>query len=356
MDWTNFEQFKNFKFLDFLGGILDTADIIPKTDPITKTVLMEPAHPSTVGAANFSGYFKTNRIDWSTKRDISQPNEVSSFDDLERDYMFRFREDNADGGVQVHAKRYFIEPGSGKFRFSSRFKEGEQTFDNRFFSPVVHLRMTQWSTLGGGLGITPQIVAIVPERIADTSSAESENSFAPKLCYYKGYLLAAAGAGVFRMNGHTYAGYPYMFAVNYQQAGGEDDIVLTYNDQKINGVVAPGLLRRFYLQRLAIQDNGVKYKPWMRLNNNDVTNWMHRERIIINRNLYLLTNIEKWDPVRPTSALCTFWKYTPVEQKHRDQVYPSFASVMGSISPVPAPDLAYQQMFILPSDLPTYGS
>lgn len=357
VDWTNFEQFKKYKFLDFLRGVIDVPDLTIKSDPISKVVVMEPTHPCNVGAIAFSGYFKTQRLDWTAKKDLSQVAEVVSFDDLERDYMFQMKDDTQDGGVQVLGKRYTITPGSGKFRFGSRFKEGKQSFENRFFSPVVHLKMTQWSDLPGGQSITPQIIAIVPESLSDTSSSEAENDFQPKICFYKGYIMGntTGGVGVFRMNGNNYPGYPYMFAVNYQP-GGENDMILTYNDQRIGNVVAPGLLRRFFLQRLAIQDNGVKSRPWMHLNNNDVTNWMHRERIIMGSNQYLLTNIDRWDPLKPLSTQCTFWKFIPVEQKHRNQVYPSAMSVAGTINPVPAPDIAYQQMFILPSDLPTYGS
>jgi len=359
VDWKNFEQFKDYKFLDLLRGTLDCFDLIPATDPIAKIVKFEPAHGYSLAGASNPGYFSTNRLDWTAKLDVSQLAEVVSFNDRERDYLFQMKEDASDGGVTVLDKRFGNNTSAAKYRFSNRFKEGVDTFENRFFSPVAHYKMTQWSTLtaaGGGLsfGIVPQIVAIVAENISSTSSNESEMVFQPKLCYYEGFIDNQSGTnkrGIFKFNGHVYPNYPYMFATDYF-AGGENKIVLTYNDQRIGNVVAPGLLRRFFLPRLAIMDNGVRYKPFMMLNNNDVRNWEHRERIIIGNSLYLLTNIDRYDPITRLSVQCLFWKWVPVEQKHADAVYPSNASVLGTLNPVPSPDISYQPMFILSTDLP----
>lgn len=357
VDWSNFNQFKDYKFLDFLRGILDTFDLVPKTDALTKTVTIEPSYGGQVGNTTFAGYFLPQRRDWSAKLDLSQPNEVASYTDPVRDYLFQMQEDNQDGGAQILQKRYNRQVGVAKFRFSSRFKEGKQTFENRFFSPVMHLRKTEWTNLPGGYGRTPQIIAIVPEKISDTSSSEQEPAFSPKLAYYKGYIQStqASGVGVFRMNGYTYSGYPYMFAVNYQP-GGENDIALTYNDQLINGQVVAGLLRRFFLQRLAIQDNGVIYRPWLLLNARDVTDPLQRTRISIRGTQYVLTNIDRWDPLRPVSCQASMWKFVPVELKHRLQVYPSDGSVRGQLNPVPSVDLGYQPDIIFNSDLPKIGT
>ncbi len=359
VNWQNFEQFKNYKFLDLLRGTLDAFDLIPATDPATKIVKFEPAHPYSIGGTSFTGYFKTDRLQWTDKLDVSQKAEVINFNDRERDYVFQMKGDASDGGVNILDKRFNVNSSAAKYRFSSRFKEGVETFENRFFSPVVHYKMTQWQNLvaaGGGssFGIVPQIVAIITENISNTSSNEDEQIFEPKLCYYEGFLDNQAGTnkrGIFQFNGHVYPNYPYMFAVDYF-AGGENKMVLTYNDQNINGVVAPGLMRRFFLPRLAIMDNGIRYKPFMILNNNDVRNWEHRERIIIGNSLYLLTNIDRYDPITKISTQCTFWKWVPVEQKNADAVFPSNASTLGTITPVPAPDLAYHQLFILSTDLP----
>jgi hypothetical protein len=125
---------------------------------------------------------------------------------------------------------------------------------------------------------------MVPENISNTSASEAENTFAPKIGYYKGNI---SGVGGWRF-GTVEEGYgplttfPYLFSVNYKD-GGENDPILSYSDEKIKSgsgfVIGKGLLRRYYWSRLAIMRNGQWYNCWFRLKNTDVANQLHREYI-----------------------------------------------------------------------------
>lgn len=357
VDLKIYDKFKAFKFLDLLRGLCDTFDLVPQTDSVEKVLYLEPAYPyiwdDTTGMQR-DGYFKQDRLDWTAKQDLLQKSVVTSFSEIEREQIFKFKDDTNDGGVQKYKGRYNVEAGSAKYIFPARFKTGKKDVANRFFSPVVHYRVQQWRSL---TGVAPQLMVLVPENIANTSADEAESQLQPKLAYYKGLMPRAQYGGWYWQPDpatsavDTTKDLPYMFAVNYGH-GGEADPVLAYNDQNINGTLVRGLLRRFFLPRLAVMDYGKRLQAWLRLNNNDVTNWLHREAIVLDGADYYLTGIDKFKPLLPVSTQCTFWKYSPVTAANVAACFPSQNSVLNNPASLPAGDMLYQPLLLLNTDIP----
>jgi hypothetical protein len=182
------------------------------------------------------------------------------------------------------------------------------------------------------------------------------------MAYYKGNVTGAGG-WVWQSDPdnastqETRMSLPYMFAVNYQ-AGGQNDPVLTYNDQRIgevigaSGVRAHGLLRRFFLQRLAIMRHGRLYRTWMKLDMNDVTNWLHREAIIIGGKRYFIIGIEKYQPLKDDTTSVILWQWDPISQKDNAACFPSNDSVLSTDATLSSSDLKYAKQIILTTDLP----
>jgi hypothetical protein len=223
--------------------------------------------------------------------------------------------------------------------------------ENRFFSPVVHYNVQQWKDIGS-TGDAPQMICMIPENISNTSRDEAQNTFNPKLAWYKGQVN---GYGwVFNRIRQT--SFPYMFAVNYK-AGGENDPILSYSDEKLltgptyllndDGVViltdsgdpiiidrggvyvaGPGLLRRFYLQRMAIMRNGQYYTTFFRLKNKEVANILHREHVICQGQRFELVEIKNYDPVTDRATQCELRKWSPITLKDMSSVYPSAGNVV----------------------------
>lgn len=349
VNWHQYEKFKSYAWLDLLRGVLDAFNITPQTDSITKTVYFEPAYPYSLAGGPLDGHFTSKRIDWSKKLDISKENKIELFSDADQNFTMKFKDDTNDGGFNNYKNRIGVEPGKAKYVFPDRFKTGEDNpYENRFFSPVLHYNAVQWQNLTGA---TPQLIALIPENVSNTSSDSGEEAaFAPKLAWYKG-LCDRNVYGGWSFEGDNTHDLPYMFAVNYK-AGGENDPVLTYCDQNINNVVAPGLMRKFFLQRLAIMRNGQLYSPNIFLNNNDVTNWLHREQIIINNGSYLLINIDKYMPLLSESTQCQMWKFWPVEQTDLDHCYPSQNTVHFIPASVTGNDIKYSPLILINTDIP----
>ena len=122
-----------------------------------------------------------------------------------------------------------------------------------------------------------------------------------------------------------------MFAVNYND-GGENDPIISYTDEKIgrNGVytIGRGLLKRFFWQRLAMMNDGRILTTNIMLTQNDIANWYHRERIVMNGEKFELINIKGYSPLKNDTTQCILRKWTPISQWESLHTYPSENSIL----------------------------
>lgn len=326
------------KFLDLLRGLVDCFNLNFQTDPVKKIVLIEPSHEYSLNndlTKKQGGYFNKNVIDWTKKEDISIESDLEIYDNNERQFTFKFKDDGNDGALKIVQDRFKIQLASGKFIFDERFKAQKKEYTNRYFSAAMHYIVSDFESV---TGIPPQMICLVPENISNTSSPESENTFNPKLAYYKG-LVTGAGGWIF--DGQKMGNYPYMFAVNYKP-GGENDPIFSYTDEKIgndpNFVIGPGLIKRFFLQRLIIMNNGQWLTSSFRINNNDIVNWFHRENIIIDGERFELIAIKQYSPLKNESTKCTLRKWVPIKEDDLSRIYPSEQSILTEAIEIPEAD------------------
>lgn len=347
IQFDSYNSLKKIKFLDLLRGIIDCFNISVATDNVNKVVLMEPCHGSHVNGKFFNG----QTLDWNDKQDLNKESTLELFSDYEKEVYFRFKNDNNDGIFKLIQDRNQNQLGSGKYVFPDRFKAGKKEFENRFFSAVMHYEADQFKDI---TGISPQFVVIVPENISNTSRSEAQNTFAPKLCWYKGNV---AGVGGWKFDGDIKTTLPFMFAVNYKQ-GGHIDPIFSYSDEKIGTIIGSevlgvGLLKRFFWQRLAIMRNGQYYNTYLNLNNNDATKFAHREYKIIKGQKWELVQINDFKPLLPQSTKCFLRKWAPVSQEDFIFTYPSNDSVINDSLNGSSYDIKYAQLKCLANDIPT---
>ncbi|GEN74083.1 hypothetical protein CLA01_41550 [Chryseobacterium lathyri] len=325
---------QKYKFLDFLRGEVDLFNLSFQTDPVNKIVLIEPTHEFSESndlSQKKGGYFNGDYIDWSDKEDIAKESFVEIYNNNAREFVFKFKDDSNDGALKIVQDRYKITLASGKYLFSERFKAEKKEYENRFYSPTMHYNVDEFADVTGE---TPQMICLVPENISNTSSSESQNVFSPKSAYYKGLV---SGVGGWRMKDNdgsiiTYNNYPFLFAVNYKD-GGENDPILSYSDEKIGSstgtkVIGRGLIKRFFWQRLAIMNDGRQLNTFIKLNNKDVTNWFHRERINLHGELFELIKIDGYKALKGVSTSCLLRKWVPITEKESKNTYPSEKSIL----------------------------
>jgi hypothetical protein len=341
-----FESFKKYKFLDCLRGVIDAFNLSVTTDNVNKVVYLEPTHFNKYS----KGFFKDDFIDWTGKQDLGKKSTLELFSDYDREVVFKFKNDTNDGILKLIQDRHQNELASGKYVFPDRFKAGKKEFENRFFSPVMHYDAEQFKQIDG---MAPQLVVIVPENISNTSRSESQNTFSPKLCFYKGIV---SGQGGWRFDGDDLTDYPFMFAVNYK-TGGIYDPILSYSDERIGAPdqeeLGTGLLKTFFWQRLAIMRNGQYYTTFMQLENIDVAKHSHREYKILNNQKWELVQINDFKPMQSTSTKCMLRKYAPVTKEDFKFTYPSSASVLTNVLGADKFDIKYAQLKCVISQIPT---
>lgn len=337
---------QKYKFLDFLKGEVDLFNLTFQTDPVNKEILIEPAHSFKIGNNQVPGYFNGNTKKWTDKMDISKKSTLDIFDDSSRELVFRFKDDGNDGALKIVQDRFKITLAAAKYVFDERFKAEKKVFENRFYSPTMHYLVDDFKSITGE---SPQMICMVPENISNTSASESENTFLPKTAYYKGVV---SGVGGWKFDGEERTDYPFAFAVNYK-SGGENDPILSYCDENIGqggGVVGTGLLKRFFWQRLAIMNNGQWLTAHFDLNNTDVTNWYHRERIDIDSELFELIAIKSYNPMTDDSTQAILRKWVPVTEREELHTYPSKNSIRTNavevlVAPTVADENAIETVF-----------
>ncbi|MFB6453720.1 hypothetical protein ACE38W_00490 [Chitinophaga sp. Hz27] len=348
INFNNFNGLKNYKFLDFFAGVVDTFNLEPGTDSIMKVVTIEPTHPCKINddGNSLPGYFIGDHLQWSDKQDLSKQSIFTLFRDYEREVTMKFKDDSNDGILKVVQDRNNSVLAASKYVLPDRFQAEKKEIPNRFFAPTMHCDVPQWQNVTTP-GIKPQLVCIVPENISNTSNDESQNTFQPKLAYYKG-IVSDAGGWRYKTAGGIvdYQTIPYLFAVNYQP-GGEKDPILSYCDERIGDKIGRGLLRRFFLQRFAIMRNGQYYSTWFNLNMKDVTNWYHREHKICHGQRYELVEITDYNPISNESTKCSLRRWVPVMQEDYNAVYPSMKTTL-----VDKFDIKYFPLKCLVSDIP----
>lgn len=355
VDFSLRKSLKEYKWLDMLRGIIDMFNLQLNTDPFAKTVTIEPTHNYSLNSdfsfGLYTGWYNGKVLDWREKLDLSQVKDIEIFQDYEREVIMKLQNDSNDGMLKLLSDRYHTDLSQCKYLFPERFKKGVNTFENRFFSTVIHCKARWWS---GITGIEPQLICIIPENISQTSSSENKSTVAPKLAYYKG-LVDKDTYGGWNWDGDTSLDFPLMFAVLYMP-GGIDEPILTYCDQKIpdgsNGFNrGAGLFRRFYLQRFAIMRRGKLLNASFMLNNTDVLNGNHREFKLVDTNLFQLIQINGYRPYKNVSTPCRMWLWHPVEPVDIANIFPSNDSIMAGTVYGNTPDIVYSQCMATYNDV-----
>lgn len=383
----NYDAFRNYAFLDMLGGVIDMFNLEVSTDNINQIVTIEPMFGSTLPTAEaIAGYFSTRKLfDWSNKRDYSEGkgSKLTNYNSTTRQLDLTFKLDGSDGAQNIWGQRYksiYLSnrtytgginqnninidsgivagiPGAARYMLPNRFAKGNTQMTNRFFSATMHCPFPQWIDVSGSSSPAPQLITIFSD--SDSSSEAYSQTFTPKLAFYGGQRpIADIGGWIFIGDpaspdtNPNVSELPFMFAVNYG-TGGLTDPCLSYSDENIGGAVAQGLMTQFYRQRFAIMRNGQLLTANIRLNLNDVCNWPHRECIMIDGTLYALIQIDGYDPLRDESTQCTLWKVVLPENVDVVNSYPSATSVLTNPNTLPNSfDLRYAQLLIYATDLP----
>ena len=323
------------------------------------------------------GYFKDMYV-WDDKQDLSKRSSMELFSNYERQVDFMFRQDGSDGAQNIWSARYkgiYLNntvtsrlkydtvdngvyagvPGAARYMLPERFNMGNRQRTNRFFSATMHYFATQFKYL---TGVSPQLIAIFPENIANASAEAVQTVFEPKIAYYEGLADRAVHGGWYWEGDPSdpstaYDDYdlPLMYSV-YYGSGGDERPVLTYSDQLIQGNKVKGLLKKFLWRRMAMFANGQIYHTHIKLGLLDMANWTHRQIIRLKNCNWGIIEIDGFNPLSDESTKVTMYKLVLPDATDIENIYPSEDALDSNALLSDPFDLVYAPLLIFPNDIP----
>ena len=128
------EEIDNIAFLlpkgkqsDFVSGLAQMFNLQFETDPISKTVHIEP----------YDHFYKgfSSAVDWTDKVDYSKNIEEEFLYELKRKLVLKYKNPSSDAFLERYNKKNFVDWGAyEETDTTGNFRDGEYVIDNKFFS------------------------------------------------------------------------------------------------------------------------------------------------------------------------------------------------------------------------------
>lgn len=323
VDFSELACLKNYKFLDLLRGIIDCFNLSIQTDNVLKKVVIEPTHDYSITQSNLIGYFDgVKKMDEAF--DISKISRFYNYFNTNRQQIFKYKDDSNDGFVNILEEKTGVSLGKSIYVLPERFSDdGDKVNENRFFSKVIHLKLSQY-------GNNTYCVAIVPDNISKSAALNEDiknssvlsdvdkSTFIPKLCYYEGKINSR-----WYLENTQRWDYPYMYAVDYSDYGHSGKPNLSYSDEKVGGYISPGLLSRYYMQRMANMRNGQMLEAYFKIRLEDVLDPVKRKLISLQGINWELLSISGYDPSSQETVKCLLRKKVAISNLDIINTYPT---------------------------------
>lgn len=249
-----------YNSLQYIKGCLHAFNLMIKTDPIAKTVIVKSRDEFYDD--------NVNAIDWTDKLDIKKQFDVSYLNLYKRELNFKFKDDGADAYLSELNRVSSWDYGSMLDTLSDRFDDGEQKMENPLFA-YTH-QLIDRSILGKANKSTKGIV------LARMWNEYSPSSIAPSRYYnYKPRLLIFKNAqqnsgSTWLFEGADQSTCPSALVDDYGTAAAniDFDLHLGYNNSNDNG-----LYQTYYQKTINTIEKGTKLAAPFYLTKRDIHNF-----------------------------------------------------------------------------------
>ena len=249
-----------YNSLQYIKGCLHAFNLMIKTDPIAKTVIVKSRDEFYDD--------NVNAIDWTDKLDIKKQFDVSYLNLYKRELNFKFKDDGADAYLSELNRVSSWDYGSMLDTLSDRFDDGEQKMENPLFA-YTH-QLIDRSILGKANKSTKGIV------LARMWNEYSPSSIAPSRYYnYKPRLLIFENAqqnsgSTWLFEGTDQSTCPSALVDDYGTAADnlDFDLHLGYNNSNDNG-----LYQTYYQKTINTIEKGTKLAAPFYLTKRDIHNF-----------------------------------------------------------------------------------
>ena len=249
-----------YNSLQYIKGCIHAFNLMIKTDPVTKTVIVKSRDEFYDD--------NINAVDWTDKLDIKKQFDISYLNLYKRRLNFKFKDDSADAYLSELNRISDSDYGAVTDSLSDRFDDGEQKMENPLFA-YTH-QMIDRSILGKVNKSNKGIV------LARMWNQYSPNSIAPSKHYnYKPRLLIFENAqqntgSTWLFEGADQSTCPSALVDDYGSAADnlDFDLHLGYNNSSDKG-----LFETYYQNTISTIEKGTKLSAPFYLTKRDIHNF-----------------------------------------------------------------------------------
>jgi len=256
-----------FKVLSYIKGCIHAFNLMIKTDPYSKKVIIKTRD-------NFYDT-NSNAIDWTNKVDLKKQYLIEYLDMYKKKLEFKFIKDSADGHVnQLNDIRNF-DLGSYREDIGDRFEDGKSDFKNPIFAysyPIVD-RSILATYSGAKTG--SQVSGIYMARMWNTYNANSAPpapfyNYRPRLLIFD-YKAQATENG-WKWEGDTELKVPAAMTQDFGSLTLNNfDLNISYGNSNTDGSnVEEGLVAKYYQKTISTIEKGTKVSIPMNLTFRDI--------------------------------------------------------------------------------------
>lgn len=314
-----------WKALDFLKGLAHAFNLVFQTNPITRTVQIEPADnyayvSESPSVATIEEGFYNATEDLTQKLDLLKEGELTSRTDEPVSYVLGWQVDGPT--EEAINERQDLEFLQGRYTFpTDRYAKAEEVIENPFFAST--LCILDQEVTHEDSGAFCQIPLIWSTNyLEEPTSSEANYNVKPRLLIKQPQVPLRERAFVRVDNGS--GGYGQVlctlaYMVDYNNLSGER-MSLAFGNNTINGNEIKGLLDRFYLGEMKRREVGKDLETYLFWDLLGISNLDFRNKVILKDDAYILQEINSFDVLSDKSTKTYLQYAAQVESSDSDKV------------------------------------
>ena len=291
-----------YKFKDFIKGLICMHNLTFESDDVARTVTIEPKDlylnqtrtPTTSELKE--GFYRSDPKDYSKLIDKSKKGNYK-FLSVAGTHVYKYASDSdetADWIEGINDLKIY----EARFKMSSGANAASvKTKEVPFFAKTIHLldSLARFPDTE----ISPQFPLVYPQNeVLDPTATDQRYDIQPRIFYFAGQRADTYRDGEIELLEFPSVNTknPVAFMVNYNDISGLDPN-MGFNNVIINGYESKGLLQRYYLQELARLDRGKTKGNYVKFNSIDYLNFTFRTKAFIDGLRFIVQTLEGFNPL-----------------------------------------------------------
>jgi hypothetical protein len=313
-----------WRSLDLLKGLAHAFNLVFQTNPITRTVQIEPAdsyaYKSDIpSVSTIEEGFYNAKEDLTQKIDLLREGELKSNTDEPVSYVLGWQVDGAtEEAINERQDLGFLQ---GRYNFPvGRYAKAEKVIENPFFASTLCI-LDQAVTHENSNAFCQIPLIWSKNYLEEPTSVEANYEVKPRLLIKQPQVPISERAFVRVDNGAGYSQIlcPLAYMVDYNNLSGER-MSLAFGNNTINGNEIKGLLDRHYLSEMKRREVGKDLETYLFWDLLGIQNLDFRNKVILKDDAYILQEINSFNVLSDKSTKTYLQYAAQVESSDSDKV------------------------------------